>query len=363
MKKIALLVGARPNYMKIAPLYRVLHQEPGVWRPFLVHSGQHYDEKMSKVFFEDLELPKPDVFLGVGSGTHAEQTARVMMQLAPVLAENRPDVLIVVGDVNSTLAGALVAVKLGIPTAHVEAGLRSRDRAMPEEINRTATDAICDLLFTSCREADENLLKEGHPNERISFVGNIMIDSLAHFLPKSRESDVLARIGLTARQYICVTLHRPSNVDEPGKLLGIMQGLEDAGRETDVVFPVHPRTRKILDEAGWRKADNTRLHLLDPLGYIDFLRLMSEAAVVLTDSGGIQEETSYLGIPCLTARENTERPITITEGTNRLIKAERGEIARAIRETARAEEREAPKIEYWDGHTAERIVDVLRGWL
>jgi len=358
MQNMAILVGARPNYMKAAPLWRVAGEEaPDVTRT-LVHSGQHYDRQMSDVFFGDLAMPEPDICLNVGSGSHAEQTARVMMALEPVLVDLAPDVLVVVGDVNSTLAGALTAAKLGIPVAHVEAGLRSFDRAMPEEINRMATDAISDILLTSCRDADANLAREGVPAEKVHFVGNIMIDSLVQVLPHLERSDILDDLGLGKERYVCVTLHRPSNVDDPVKLKDIMDALYAVSDQAPVVFPVHPRTRKALDGAGWTPASDS-LRLLEPLGYLDFMRLTTCSAAVITDSGGIQEETSYLGIPCLTVRENTERPVTITEGTNRLIGAAKDEIVGAAREILAADRPPPPEIELWDGKTAGRILEVL----
>ena len=358
MRSIAILVGARPNYMKAAPLWRVARDEaPEVTRT-LIHSGQHYDEAMSDVFFGDLVMPKPDICLNVGSGSHAEQTGRVMIALEPVLADIAPDVLVVVGDVNSTMAGALTAVKLGISVAHVEAGLRSFDRTMPEEINRMATDAVADILLTSCRDADANLAKEGVPPEKIHFVGNIMIDSLVQVLPHLEKSTILDNLGLEKDNYLCVTLHRPSNVDDQAKLTGILDALEALSDETTVVLPAHPRTGKAIEQAGWKPAAKG-LRLIGPLGYLDFMRLMTSSAAVITDSGGIQEETSYLGIPCLTIRENTERPITVTEGTNRLIGASRDEILGAAREVLAAGKPKPPTIELWDGKTAERILDVL----
>lgn len=358
MNRIVLLVGARPNYMKAAPLWRALHARMPRTTLTLVHSGQHYDANLSDVFFNELDMPRPDVSLGVGSGTHAEQTARVMTALEPVLLETPTDLLIVVGDVNSTVAGALTATKLRVPVAHIEAGLRSRDRTMPEEINRVVTDSISDLLFTPSEDADENLLREGIPEEKIHFVGNIMIDSLVAMLPQAAASAMLTSMNVEPRRYVCVTLHRPSNVDDPNTLLEIMKGLEAIGNQCPVLFPVHPRTRKQLKAAGWN-AIGDGVQLCDPLGYLDFLKLMSDAGAVLTDSGGIQEETSFLGIPCLTVRENTERPITVSLGTNRLIKAESTTLIAALQEALSQQDRVRPEIPLWDGHTADRIVDVL----
>lgn len=358
-KRIALLAGARPNYMKVFPVWRELHDRHPDLQPVLIHTGQHYDEAMSDIFFREFGMPAPDHFLGVGSGPHGAQTGRVMIALEETLLKDRPSALVVVGDVNSTVAGALVATKMGIPVAHIEAGLRSRDRGMPEEINRLATDAISDLLLTPSRDADENLKQEGVPQEKIQFVGNVMIDSLTQLLPKAAASSVLARHHLHSRGYVAVTLHRPSNVDDPGRLLLLMKQLADVACEWPVVFPMHPRTRKMLDGLSFRIADSG-ITALEPLGYLDFLRLQSEASLVITDSGGVQEETTFLGIPCLTVRPNTERPITITSGTNRLINPEREPLAAMSLAAISARPTTPPKIEYWDGHTAPRIVAALR---
>jgi len=359
VKKAALLVGARPNYMKIAPLWSEIRKESISFSPTIIHTGQHYDREMSDIFFDDLKMPRPDVCLGIGSGSHAGQTGLTMIKLEPVLKDLAPDVLVVVGDVNSTLAGALAGVKMGIPVAHVEAGLRSFDRSMPEEINRIVTDSVADLLFTSCPDAEVNLRKEGVDGERIHFVGNIMIDSLVQVLPVIRSSDILKRLKLQPKKYVCVTMHRPSNVDTGQTLKGILAGLDKAGKSMPVVFPVHPRTRKVIERIGW-KPSGGGLIITEPLGYADFMQLMSNSAVVVTDSGGIQEETTYLGIPCLTVRENTERPITISQGTNRLIKPGQEDIVREIHAaTGRAGE-PVPRIMLWDGKTAGRILEVLK---
>ena len=356
------VVGARPNFVKIAPLYRELAGRADVDQ-VLVHTGQHYDEEMSGIFFDEFGLPKPDHNLAVGSGTHAVQTAQVMTAIEPVLQEVRPDWVVVVGDVNSTIAAALVAVKLGLPVAHVEAGLRSFDRTMPEEINRILTDRIADLLLTPSRDGDENLLREGVDPARIRFVGNIMIDSLVRLLPRAREgAPALAeRIGLPDR-YVLATLHRPGNVDAAAPLAEILKGLGDAARElgAPVIFPVHPRTRARIREFGLQDLLSDDVRLLDPLGYIEFLALTAGAALVITDSGGIQEETTFLGTPCLTVRPNTERPVTITEGTNRLVAASREAIVEAATD-ALASDREPGRPELWDGATAGRIADALLG--
>lgn len=354
------VVGARPNFVKIAPLYRELAGREGT-RQVLVHTGQHYDAEMSGVFFEEFGLPEPDRNLAVGSGSHAVQTAQVMTAIEPVLTEVRPDCVVVVGDVNSTLAATLVAVKLGIPVAHVEAGLRSFDRTMPEEINRILTDQVASLLLTPSPDGDENLLREGVARERIRFVGNVMIDTLVRLLPRAEErtSSLLERLAIPDR-YALATLHRPGNVDDPESLAQILAGLAATARELDapVVFPVHPRTRGRIAEFGLEDAVGAGTRLLDPLGYIDFLALTAGAELVITDSGGVQEETTYLGIPCLTVRPNTERPVTIAEGTNRLVDARADAIVDAARD-ALSGDRTPGRPALWDGRTAARIADVL----
>ena len=353
-----LVAAARPNFMKVAPVCWEL-QRRGL--PFaLVHTGQHYDANMSDVFFRDLELPQPHEHLGVGSGTHAQQTAKVMLALEPVLERRRPGWVVVVGDVNSTLAATLTAVKLRIPTAHVEAGLRSRDWEMPEEINRVVTDRVADLLLTPSEDADRNLHAEGVPARRIVRVGNVMIDCLRRYLPDAMARGVAAGLGLAPGKYAVMTLHRPSNVDHGPTLAGILEAVETIARRLPVVLPVHPRTRARLEALGLagRAREVPGLHLIEPLGYVDFLGLTASAALVLTDSGGLQEESSVLGIPCLTLRENTERPVTVSLGTNRVV----GVDPQAIR-TAAAEALDrrpaAREIPLWDGRTAGRIVDAL----
>jgi UDP-N-acetylglucosamine 2-epimerase (non-hydrolysing) len=363
MIKVINVVGARPNFMKAAPVFGAMRRRPAEFRPLLIHTGQHYDPRMSGDFFRDLNLPEPDAHLGVGSGTHAEQTAEVMRRFEPVVLEHRPDWVVVVGDVNSTLACALVCAKLRVRVAHVEAGLRSRDRSMPEEINRLLTDQIADLLLTPSADADENLLAEGVPTERIRLVGNVMIDSLLAQLPRAESSRVREELGVEGRDYAVVTLHRPSNVDDARTLARVMSALARVAESLPVVFPAHPRTRARIDEFGLREEIERagRVRLIEPLGYLDFLRLFSGASLVLTDSGGLQEETTALGIPCLTLRENTERPVTVTHGTNRVVGTDAEGIASAAREaldSARASEpRRVPPL--WDGRTAERILDAL----
>jgi UDP-N-acetylglucosamine 2-epimerase (non-hydrolysing) len=358
MSKIALLAGARPNYMKVFPIWREIRRSWDGCTPVLIHTGQHYDPLLSDVFFKDFGIPAPDHFLGVGSGSHGVQTGKVMIALEELLMKERPDALVVVGDVNSTVAGALVGVKLGIPVAHVEAGLRSRDRSMPEEINRMATDAICDLLLTPSRDADENLRNEGVPAERIRFVGNVMRDSLVEVLPRAKESQVLDVLGLNSGAYTLITLHRPSNVDEPESLRRILADLKQLAKEMPVVFPVHPRTRNRMNAIG-ACDESDGIRLVEPLGYIDFLRLQSDAALVVTDSGGVQEETSFLGVRCLTLRPNTERPITITHGTNVLVRPGIDELLETA-EASLARSVAPAMIEYWDGRAAGRIVEALR---
>ncbi len=354
---ILAVVGARPNFMKIAPVWRALEAR-GRYRLRLCHTGQHYDDNMSKVFFDDLELPRPDVYLGVGSGTHAEQTGRIMIAFDAVLDDAAPDLVVVVGDVNSTMACTLVAVKRGIPVAHVEAGLRSFDRTMPEEINRVVTDVLADLLFTTSPEAEENLRREGVPPERIHFVGNVMIDSLRFYEARAERSTVLDDLGLEPRAYGLVTLHRPSNVDDPEHLRALAGALEAVGERLPLVFPVHPRTRRMMDERGIAPAPE-RVRRIDPVGYLDFVKLMRYSALVLTDSGGIQEETTALGIPCLTIRPNTERPITCTIGTNTLVGTSPERIVAQARRVLEEGIGDARVPDRWDGCAAGRIADVV----
>ncbi len=356
---IHLVCAARPNFMKVAPLYHALKKESWAY-PVIVHTGQHYDLNMSDSFFEDLGLPKPDIYLGVKSGTHAEQTGRVMMAYEKVLNDQRPDLVVVVGDVNSTMAATLAASKLCIKVAHLEAGLRSFDRSMPEEINRLVTDALADALWTPSKDASENLIKEGVSPDKIHLVGNIMIDSLEMLREKIESEETYRTFALTAGRYGVVTLHRPSNVDDPAILKQICGILGQISEEIPLVFPIHPRTRKNMEENHLLTAMERRknLYLPEPLGYIHFMNLVFNCHFVITDSGGIQEETSYLGIPCLTIRKNTERPITVTHGTNRL--CELDQVRRKTGEIVRSKGRTPRNIEFWDGKTAERIVEVLR---
>jgi UDP-N-acetylglucosamine 2-epimerase (non-hydrolysing) len=358
--KILNVVGARPNLPKIAPLMREMRRHPEI-EPILVHTGQHYDEELSDIFFRQMGIPAPHVNLEVGSGSHAAQTAEVLMRIEPVLVEQRPDLVLVVGDVNSTIAASLAAVKLGIRVAHVEAGLRSFDRSMPEEINRVLTDALADDLFVTEEDAIENLLREGRPREAVHFVGNVMIDSLQYFLPLAQHStigdDLGLKDGVNWRRFAVLTLHRPSNVDTTEKFIDLLGAINSVAKEVPVIFPVHPRTRQRLKEAG--VTHHTNLCVIPPVGYLDFLCLLSKATLVLTDSGGIQEETTALGVPCLTLRENTERPITISQGTNLLVGTDPTKIVLAATEILAGKGKTGRLPQLWDGHTAERIVDIL----
>jgi len=349
--------------MKVAPIVEAMKRREAEFMPLLLHTGQHYDEGMSDAFFRDLGLPKPDVYLGVGSGSHAAQTAAVMQSFEPVVLSEQPDWVVVVGDVNSTLACALVCAKLGIRVAHVEAGLRSRDRTMPEEINRLLTDQLSDLLLTPSADADANLRAEGIPDTRIRFVGNVMIDSLFSQLERAGSSRVREDLGIAGADYATLTLHRPSNVDDRVTFSRILDALEEISHRLPIIFPVHPRTRARIAELDLtaRIEGIRNLRLIDPLGYVDFLRLYSGARLVLTDSGGIQEETTALSIPCLTLRENTERPITVEMGTNKIVGTDSGKITEAafaaLDLVPSTETRRVPPL--WDGHTAPRILDAL----
>ena len=400
-RKWILVAAARPNFMKIAPLIRAIHVHNGAneddIQPLLVHTGQHYDVNMSDAFFSDLRLPEPDVHLGVGSGGHGEQTGKVLIEFEKVLLKEKPDLVIVVGDVNSTLACTLAAAKLHIPVAHVEAGLRSFDRNMPEEINRLVTDALSDYLFTPSPDGDENLLKEGIPREKIFLVGDIMIDSLLFNLENAKKTDILERLSIKTNQqpgtnnvqstisnhqsikpYALLTLHRPSNVDNKTSLGRIIQGLLEVASKIPILFPIHPRTKKQVKLFGMESAlefhaspdltpedyhegdvPKRKIHCFEPLGYLDFLNLMAHAKIVLTDSGGIQEETTVLNIPCITLRDTTERPITLTEGTNVLVHDDPHKIVAEVTKVLEGKARQGTCPSIWDGHTAERIVEVL----
>jgi len=359
VSRIVSVVGARPNFMKVAPLYEEIKSRGG--KQILVHTGQHYDENMSKIFFEDLSMPKPDIYYGIGSGSHASQTAKVMLEFEKTLSEINPALVIVVGDVNSTLACALVCAKMRIPIAHVESGLRSFDMDMPEEVNRILTDSISDFLLTPSIDANENLLKEGIKQEKIHFVGNIMIDSLYRSLKKSRESTILKYFNLESADFGLLTLHRPSNVDDQKSLLHLVESACMASQMAPMIFPVHPRTRKLLISNSMEKLiQGANLTLCNPLGYLDFINLLSHSKFVLTDSGGIQEETTALGIPCLTLRENTERPITVSTGTNTIVGKDRELILTKVSDIMGGSGKKGKIPKFWDGKTASRISDVIQ---
>ncbi|MCG8603738.1 UDP-N-acetylglucosamine 2-epimerase (non-hydrolyzing) [bacterium] len=357
--KIMNVVGARPNFMKIAPLVKEMKKHD--IDVFLAHTGQHYDNTMSKLFFDDLALPQPDIYLGVGSANHGAQTGRIMIEFESVLLQEKPDIVIVVGDVNSTIACGLVAVKQGIKLAHVEAGLRSFDRSMPEEINRLLTDQIADFLFVTEKSAEKNLLREGIDKNKIHFVGNVMIDTLLSHLEKARSSRIIGDLDLRLDNYATLTLHRPTNVDSREQFLQILNALSEIQKETPIVFPVHPRSRDRLNEFGFedRLKNMPKLLVTEPLGYLDFLRLLAESRFVLTDSGGIQEETTVLGVPCLTLRSNTERPVTVAQGTNLVIGSSAERIVEESRKILSGNVKKGRRPHLWDGKAAERIVKIL----
>ena len=360
MLKIMNIVGARPNLPKIAPVIHEMHRHPGI-EPILVHTGQHYDEALSDIFFRELGIPAPDVNLEVGSGSHAAQTAEILRRIEPVLIERRPNLVLVVGDVNSTVAVSLAATKLRIPIAHIEAGLRSFDRSMPEEINRVLTDAIADYLFVTEEDAIDNLRREGRPEASIHFVGNVMIDSLRRFLPFAQRSTIGQELGLSNgeswSQFAIFTLHRPSNVDSEEKLTSLLASIDDISAQIPVVFPAHPRTKQRLNGTG--AINRSRIRIIPPVGYLDFLCLLSKATLVLTDSGGIQEETTALGVPCLTLRENTERPVTVSEGTNLLVGTDPERILQATTDILVGKTKKGRIPRLWDGKAAQRIIEIL----
>lgn len=377
MFKVINIVGARPNFMKIAPIMEAMQKSKKI-EPFLVHTGQHYDQEMVDNFFNQLNIPQPDVNLEVGSASHAQQTAQIMRRFEPLLLKEKPQMVLVVGDVNSTIACALVAVKLGIKVAHVEAGLRSFDRNMPEEINRVLTDSISDFLFTTEKSGNENLLREGVAEEKIFFVGNVMIDTLLRHREKANQSPILADLGLLAENgqtlpYALLTLHRPSNVDDPVTLENLMTTLQEISGQIPILLPIHPRTRKKIADFGLQNL----LHDLDlnkpqvikginclpPQGYLEFLHLMSQSNFILTDSGGIQEESTVLGVPCITLRENTERPVTISEGTNTIVGSDRKKIVQAVQTIISGKAKMGRLPDKWDGKAAQRIVEILEGKL
>lgn len=370
--KILNVVGARPNMMKMAPVILAMRRHPDL-NPILVHTGQHYDAQMSQIFLEQLGMGEPDFNLRVGSGTHHWQTAEIMNKFGELVRADRPDMIVVAGDVNSTMACALVGAKELIPVAHVEAGLRSFDRTMPEEINRIVTDVVSDLLFTTEPSGNENLKKEGIPEKKVFYVGNAMIDSLIRFLETARQSAIPDQLGIRGSRYALLTLHRPSNVDNREKFAETLAALAEIAREIAIIFPVHPRTAARAQElqlSGMHQWDGKApisghgIWAIPPTPYIDFLCLMDSAEVVITDSGGVQEETTYLGVPCLTYRDNTERPVTVTNGTNRLIGSDPRELVRRAHDVLRGERRNtATKPALWDGHSSERIVEVVRSYL
>ena len=361
--KIILVAGARPNFMKVAPILAELKLAPDEFQPFLVHTGQHYDYSMSEIFFRDLALPEPDRFLDAHSGSPVAQTAHILSKFESVLDAETPDLVLVVGDVTSTPACALAASKRDLPIGHVEAGLRSGDRRMPEELNRIVTDGLSDLLFTHSREADDNLKAENVPVEHIFRIGNIMIDTLLHFRPRAASSDILDQLGLCEGEYALATLHRPSNVDDADTFRGILAAFEEVQSQIPVVFQIHPRTKERISNFGLEPVLErmSQLQTIEPQGYVDMIRLQEQAAIVLTDSGGMQEETTVLGVPCLTLRSNTERPVTVTEGTNRLVGSDPDRIiaeAKSVLGSAEATDGRVPDL--WDGRSARRLAETLR---
>lgn len=364
LKKIISVVGARPNFIKIAPLHKEIERfnklnGKNPITHLICHTGQHYDEKMSKIFFEDLELPKPDFYLGVGSGSHAEQTAKIMIEFEKIIIEEKPDLILVVGDVNSTLACSLVAAKMNIKIAHIEAGLRSFDRSMPEEINRLLTDAISDYLFVTERIGITNLTTEGIPSSKIFFVGDIMIDALKQSMEKVKNSGILKSLALKKNKYLLITLHRPSNVDSKVFMSKLIEMLNTLCSSMEIVFPLHPRTRKNLVEWDILPLINKSIKITEPIGYIDFLSLLNNSKLVITDSGGIQSESTFYGVQCLTLRENTEKPVTLEVGTNNLIGTNLDKVNKMIIKSLSEEKKKSLVPELWDGNTAERIVAIL----
>lgn len=362
--KIISVVGARPNFMKVAPIHKAFNQLKIKYNKlkiehYICHTGQHYDEKMSKIFFEELELSKPDFDLGVGSGSHAYQTARIMIEFEKILLNEKPDLVIVVGDVNSTIACALTAVKLGIKVAHVEAGLRSFDRKMPEEINRILTDSISDLLFVTEKSGIENLIEEGIPEEKIFFVGNVMIDSLVSYLPKIEKANVISSFNLIPKNYCLATFHRPSNVDSKENLFNLVKLIQEVAKKKTVLFPVHPRTKINLVNYDLIKYLDNNIILAEPLGYINFISLMKHCSFILTDSGGIQEESTFLGVPCITLRSTTERPITTQIGTNYLVGEDVANVYKYLTQILEGVNKKGVIPDLWDGKAALRIVKII----
>jgi len=359
MKKIISVVGARPNFMKVAPLHKEFLKHQYDVNHLICHTGQHYDENMSRIFFEDLELPKPDFYLGIGSGSHAEQTGKIMIEFEKILLQEKPDLVIVVGDVNSTIACSLTANKLHIKSAHVEAGLRSFDRQMPEEINRLLTDQISDFLFVTEASGLENLKREGIPDQKVFFSGNVMIDSLTYYLEKAGKSSIINQLAIESHNYVLVTLHRPSNVDSETQLQRITDLLNSIAQKRKLLFPIHPRTKKNLERFNLLSQLNKNIILSDPIGYLDFLNLLHNAELVITDSGGIQEETTYLGIQCITLRTSTERPVTVEIGTNYLVGEDFSKAAILSNQILDGRKKTGRVPELWDGNSSQRIVDII----
>ncbi|MBN1157866.1 MAG: UDP-N-acetylglucosamine 2-epimerase (non-hydrolyzing) [Bacteroidales bacterium] len=359
MKKVISVVGARPNFIKIAPVHKAFEEYGSTVIHKICHTGQHFDEKLSRIFFDDLEIPQPDFYLGVGSASHAEQTARIMIEFEKVLLNEKPDLIMVPGDVNSTMAASLVASKMGIEIAHIEAGLRSFDRTMPEEINRIVTDILSDLLFVSERSGLKNLADEGIADSKIFFTGNVMIDSLVHYQPRFIRSDIHKKLGVEPGNYILTTFHRPANVDHQEGLSNLVEFLNTCGTYRKVIFAVHPRTDKILKQFGLKERFTEDVLLTEPLGYIEFLALTHKASLVITDSGGIQEETTFMSVPCITVRDNTERPVTVSEGTNYLVGTRLEGVPKLVEEILDGSVKKGKVPELWDGRTAERIVRIV----
>ncbi|PLX02226.1 MAG: UDP-N-acetylglucosamine 2-epimerase (non-hydrolyzing) [Marinilabiliales bacterium] len=359
MKKIISVVGARPNFIKIAPVHRAFEKYSDNIKHIICHTGQHFDDKMSKVFFDELQMPKPDYFLGLGGGSHAVQTARIMVEFEKILLDEKPDLVIVPGDVNSTLAASLVAAKLHIPVAHVESGLRSFDSKMPEEINRVIADEISDYLFVTEKSGLLNLDNEGVDKSKVYFTGNVMIDSLIHFMPFIDKSTVLNDLGLEKEKYILSTFHRPSNVDNEEELQDLVKAINELADLSKIVFPIHPRTKNNLEKFGLISSIKENVIILEPLGYIDFLNLTKNAKLVITDSGGIQEETTFLGVQCITVRDNTERPITSEIGTNHMIGTDLRKVVNAAKEIIGGKIKKGQIPELWDGKTADRIAEII----
>lgn len=359
--KIALIVGARPNFMKAAPLCKELNEHNHLFETVLIHTGQHYDRNLSQLFFEDLKLPRPDISLGAGSGTHAQQTASIMIKLEQALLQIKPDLVIVFGDINSTLAAAVVSAKLHIKLAHIEAGLRSFDKRMPEEINRIVTDRLSDFHFVTEAAGVANLKNEGVPDDKIFLCGNIMIDALMQNIKIAEKSEILNKLSLEKENYAVVTMHRPSNVDDIDKLKSLINTLSEISRKIKIVFPCHPRTAQKIERSDIiESVDKNRFHIIEPLGYLDFLKLISESKMVISDSGGIQADTTFLKVPCLTLRETTEQPSTIEFGTNQLCGADPVSITNAVEEILNNNSKPSRLPDFWDGKTAVRIVEILK---